>query len=62
MTYTYALMEVSPETYREIKQKLLDAGYSHAIHDDEERSPLDMHGVALVEGPSQEPRMVLNED
>ncbi len=43
-THTYAIMEVSPETYDEVQKLLIDAGYAHAINDEGE---LDMHGVAL---------------
>lgn len=46
-TRTYALMEVSEGAYNEILKKLRDAGYDHAIHDDE-GGALDMHGIALV--------------
>lgn len=49
MTYTYALMEVSESTYREISQKLWAAGYRHAFHEDQNGQPtLDMHGIALI--------------
>lgn len=47
MTYTYALMDVSEATYQEIKAKLLEAGYSHALHDGDDGIVLDMHGIAL---------------
>jgi len=49
MTYTYALMDVSESTYNEIKKKLEDAGYQHALHDDRDGDGvvLDMHGIAL---------------
>lgn len=49
MTYTYVLMDVSPTTYEEIKKKLLDAGYQHALHEDRHGDGvvLDMHGIAL---------------
>lgn len=43
MSHTYAILEVSPETYAEIKEKLRVAGYEHAFHDD----VIDMHGIAL---------------
>lgn len=45
MTYSYALLAVSPATFAEIEGKLRAANYEHAIHDDGE---LDMHGIALV--------------
>lgn len=44
MSHTYALLEVSPSSYEEIKAKLLDAGYGHAIND---LGEIDMHGIAL---------------
>lgn len=43
MTYTYAILDISPEAYREIKSKLKEAGYDHAFHGD----VIDMHGIAL---------------
>lgn len=54
-TYTYVTMEVSQIAYKEIRQKLEDANYQHAITDD---GLLNMHGLALVlaeaeEDPSQ---------
>lgn len=47
MTYTYAVMGVSPDVYKEIKQKLVDAGYDHAIHTHGGEELLDMRGIAL---------------
>lgn len=49
VTHTYATMEVSDEAYNEIKQKLLDADYHHAI--DEDDGLLVMQGIALVREP-----------
>ena len=48
MTHTYALMEVSQNTFDEIKQKLQEAGYTHAILREEPNEHLDMHGIALA--------------
>ena len=48
MTYTYALLEVSDAAYEEIKLKLLNAGYDHAIS---ESGEIDMHGIALIKIP-----------
>lgn len=45
MTYTYVLMEVSPQTYDEIAKKMRDAEYDHAFGDEGE---IDMHGIAIV--------------
>lgn len=44
MSHTYALLEVSPATYVEIRRKLEEAGYQHALHDN---GVIDMHGIAL---------------
>jgi hypothetical protein len=49
-TYTYVTMDVSPSTYAEIRKKLVDAGYDHAISKDGGEETLDMHGIALTEG------------
>jgi hypothetical protein len=47
-THTYAVLEVSPEAYAEIKRGLLAAGYDHAItKDGREAETIDMHGIAL---------------
>lgn len=51
-THTVALMQVSPETYTEIKQKLEDAGYDHAVHRD---GTLDMTGIGLSAGLQAKP-------
>lgn len=53
-TYTFAVMEVSPVAYEEIKKKLEEAGYQHAIRD----GLLDMHGIAL--GLEEKPGDCLN--
>lgn len=44
-THTYVTVEVSLQTYHEIRTKLLEAGYHHVFGDDGE---IDMHGLALV--------------
>jgi len=44
-THTYAVLAVSKEAYDEIRKKLLQAGYEHAINRDGE---IDMHGIALL--------------
>lgn len=51
MTYTYVTMDVSADTYDEIRQKLIAAGYHQALHEQEGRPgfpALDMHGIALT--------------
>lgn len=44
-THTYVTLEVTETTYREIAQKLREAGYHHAFNAEGE---IDMHGLALV--------------
>jgi histidinol phosphatase-like PHP family hydrolase len=44
-TRTYATMDVSKAVFDEVKQKLLDAGYDHAILNN--GKTLDMNGIAL---------------
>lgn len=46
-TYTLAELEVSAETYNEIKQKLEEAGYDHAFLDN---GLINMKGIALKKG------------
>lgn len=47
MTYTYVLLDVSPDTYYEIYDKLREAGYDHCFHRDDGKTVIDMHGIAL---------------
>lgn len=47
MSHTYALLEVSPEAFEEIRAKLEAAGYDHAFQEDDGRPVIDMHGIAL---------------
>jgi|SRR6185295_6072699 len=45
MTYTYAILEVSPSAYQEIHDALERAGYAHCFEGRE--GVIDMHGLAL---------------
>jgi hypothetical protein len=40
-------MEVSYETYEEIRSRLLEAGYTQAIQESGAFERIDMHGIAL---------------
>lgn len=42
-THTYVTLEVSQETYDEVRRLLLAADYQHVFHD----GLIDMHGIAL---------------
>lgn len=53
MTHTYVTMSVSDATFNEIKQKLEEAAYHHAIDNDFGRILLDMHGIALYNEDEQ---------
>lgn len=48
MTRTYAILPVSDAVYDEIMHKLHDAGYDHAIHINNGRVVIDMHGIAIA--------------
>jgi hypothetical protein len=54
-TYTYAILEVGSEFYREVREKLEAAGYTHAFHADTEGEVIDMHGIALRAEPEPAP-------
>jgi len=47
VSYTYAILEVSPATYAEVRRLLEAAGYQHAFHRDGRAEVIDMHGIAL---------------
>jgi hypothetical protein len=55
MTHTYAILNVSPEAYREIREKLEAAGYDGQFHDRENGEVIDMHGIALQQHPGRCP-------
>lgn len=48
-THTFAVLEVSRSTFEEIKKKLNDAGYDHAMIGGGKggRLTIDMHGIGL---------------
>jgi hypothetical protein len=46
-TRTYAILEVTPEIYNQIRKLLAEAGYEHAFHGDRDGEVIDMHGIAL---------------
>lgn len=50
MSHTYVVLEVSKAAFEEIREKLKEAGYEHAFHDE----LIDMHGIALREGKEEE--------
>lgn len=51
MTHTYAILHISPETYKEVRQALVGCGYEHAFHQDGSfpgGEVINMHGIALA--------------
>ena len=46
-THTRVVMDVSPETFQEIHDKMKEAGYHHAIYKDEDGITVDMSGLAI---------------
>jgi len=55
-THTYVVLPLSPAAYREIRAKLLDAGYGHAFQG-EPGTPdevIDMHGIAIQREPEED--------
>lgn len=48
-THTYVILELSKPAFKEIEQKLMDAGYQHAMHEDDGRTVIDMHGIAVAD-------------
>jgi hypothetical protein len=51
MTYTYAILDVSPAAYAEIRAKLAAVGYGHSFHKDGKDEVIDMRGIALRQQP-----------
>ena len=47
-THTFSILAVSKAAYEEIKGKLIEAGYEHAVMNEGEQEVIDMHGVAIT--------------
>lgn len=62
-THTLATMEVSPETFQEVKEKLEAAQYQHAISQNPgEYETLDMTGIGLIQARPNDPTMPVKEN
>jgi len=49
-THTYVVMPLSEAAYREIRRKMEEAGYDHALDDSEEfGTVINMHGIAVAQ-------------
>jgi len=47
-THTFALLELSPAAYGEIRYKLEQAGYQHAFIEDDGKPIIDMQGIGVT--------------
>lgn len=53
LTHTYAVLDVSPDVFQEIRNKLERAGYGHTFIDRADGGlEIDMHGIALAVDPA----------
>lgn len=55
-THSFVTMEVSDFTFKEIENKLREAGYNHVFID----GAIDMHGIGLIKEKPPEPPAELN--
>ena len=46
-THTFAILELSAHAVAEIREKLLAAGYRHALLEEDGIETIDMHGIAI---------------
>lgn len=46
-THTFAILELSGQAVAEIREKLLAAGYQHALLEVDGKEAIDMHGIAV---------------
>lgn len=46
-THTYSILPVSQSAFDEMRTKLEAAGYGDAIHDEDGKPVIDMHGLAV---------------
>lgn len=51
-THTYAILHVSPATYKEIRTLLAAAQYQDQFHQDDRGELIDLHGLAIREEPN----------
>lgn len=54
-THTYVILPLSAGAYREIRAKLMQAGYGHAFqHVGTPEEVIDMHGIAVQREPEDD--------
>ena len=59
-TYTYVIMEVSQQTFKEIERKMRHAGYPDAFHQTEHGVVIDMHGIAVAAAKEETSHLIVN--
>jgi len=47
-THTFAILELTPAAFEEIKTKLAAAGYQHAFIEEDDKLVIDMHGIGVT--------------
>ena len=52
-THTFAVLQLSPEAFAEIKDKLEKAGYQDQFLNEGKGLMIDMHGIAMKEKPKK---------
>lgn len=58
-THTYAELRLSPAAYKEIAEKLKEAGYDHAFM---ENGVIDMHGIGVSNEDPELKQMLFGSD
>lgn len=53
-THTFAVLELSAAAYAEIAVKLRDVEYGHAFIEQDERTVIDMHGIAVAKEKAED--------
>lgn len=49
VTHTFVIMDLATPAFNEILAKMREAGWDHAIMEEDGRTVIDMHGIAVAE-------------
>jgi hypothetical protein len=55
-THTFAILELSPQAYAEIRMKLLAADYRHCFNESSGQEVIDMNGIAIQSANAGKPQ------
>jgi hypothetical protein len=47
MTYTFVVLKLSQAAFQEVRDKMVAAGYEHALDRNGDGELVDMHGIAV---------------